>query len=786
MTKEPRHSLFVSASALSLTAAGLLLGVSPAQSQIAGEPASEAAGDEASAPRLDAGDIVVTAQKRSESVNKVGMSITAFSGDQLVRQGVVDTSQLIKVVPGFNFTQSAYATPVYTIRGIGFQENSLAASPAVSIYVDEVPIPFPAEADGAALDLERVEVLKGPQGTLYGQNSTGGAVNYIAAKPTDRLAAGVDLSYGRFNTVDAQAYVSGPLSDTLKVRLAVRGLRGDDWQRSYTRNDTLGRQAKVQGRLLIDWQPLERLKISINLNAWRDRSDTPAAQAIGIAPQTDLVPIPAGLQAYPLAPRSSRAADWDPNTSFRRDNYFLHGSARLDYSLTDDVTITSISAYQYFDRDQPIDSDGTSFQNFYVLQTGHVSTFFQELRLSGDFGSAGHWIVGGNYSSDRTLDSNLILFRDSSSSSALGLPLTDLVNQTRQNIKTAAIYGNVDYEIAPSVTLHGGLRYTDVRRSFAGCSFDAGSGEASAVFGLLSNVLRGVAGPSTLAPGACGTILPDLSNGIVRDRLNQDNISWRAGLDWQVDPQTLLYANVSRGYKSGSFPTLSASSSVQFSPVTQETVLAFEAGFKLSLLDRKVQLNGAGFYYKYEDKQIRGKLQDPIFGNLEALINIPKSHIQGFELSAVLRPVEGLTISPAVTHILSEIDGTFSNFTPLGVQGNFAGERFPYTPKWSGNLDAEYRWAMNDRVGFFIGANANHQGATNGGFGELPEFRVRSYTLIDVRAGIEDPSGKWRIGAFGRNITNQYYWSSASHLVDVITRYAGIPATYGVQFSYKY
>lgn len=779
-----RHRFFVSAS-VATVAAGLFLDTTPAHSR---ETETNAFTSDKAAHASDtySEDIVVTAQKRSESVNRVGMSITALGGDQLVRQGIVDTSQLIKVIPGFNFTQSAYATPVYTIRGIGFQENSLAGSPAVSIYVDEIPIPFPAEADGAALDLERVEVLKGPQGTLYGQNSTGGAVNYIAAKPTDRFAAGIDASYGRFNVIDAQAFISGPLSDTLKARLALRVLRGDEWQRSYTRDDTLGRQAKVQGRLLADWEPSDRLKVSINLSGWRDRSDTPAAQAIGIAPQTDLVPIPTGLENYPVAPRSNRAADWDVNRSFQRDNYFLHTSARLDYSISDDVTLTSISAYQYFNRNQPIDSDGTSFENFYVHQTGHVSTFFQELRLSGDFGSGGHWIVGGNYSSDRTLDNNLIMFEDSSSASVLGLPLTEVLNQTRQNIKTTAIYGNIDYEIVPTVTLHGGLRYTNARRAFAGCSFDTGNGEGATVLGLLSNILRGIDGPSTLAPGDCGTILPDFTNGVVRDNLNQDNLSWRAGLDWQIDPQTLLYANASRGYKTGSYPTLSASTAAQFAPVTQETVLAFEAGFKMSLFDRKVQLNGAGFYYRYDDKQIRGKLEDPIFGNLEALINIPKSHIAGFELSAVLRPVEGLTISPAVTYVHSEIDGTFTNFTPLGTVDDFTGEHFPYTPKWSGNLDVEYRWALNDSIGIYLGANANHQGATNGGFGNLPEFRVRSYTLVDVRAGIEDPSGQWRVGAFGRNITNEYYWSSASHLVDVINRYTGMPAIYGVQVSYKY
>ena len=146
--------------------------------------------DEPEAPAAE-GEIVVTAQKRSENINRVCMSITAIGGDDLVQRGITDTSQLVKVVPGFNFTQTGYATPVYSIRGIGFQENSLAASPAVSVYVDEIPLPFPAETEGVGLDLARVEVLKGPQGTLYGQNSTGGAVNYIAAKPTDEFAAGL-------------------------------------------------------------------------------------------------------------------------------------------------------------------------------------------------------------------------------------------------------------------------------------------------------------------------------------------------------------------------------------------------------------------------------------------------------------------------------------------------------------------------------------------------------------------------------------------------------------------
>ncbi|HUD93469.1 TonB-dependent receptor plug domain-containing protein [Sphingobium sp.] len=138
------------------------------------------------------GDIIVTAQKREQAINDVPLSITAASGEKLANQGVTNVSDLVKIVPGFNYTESAFATPVYTLRGIGFYDTSLAAKPTVSIYQDQVPIPFSIMTRGATLDLERVEVLKGPQGTLFGSNATGGAINYIAAKPTSTFKAGLD------------------------------------------------------------------------------------------------------------------------------------------------------------------------------------------------------------------------------------------------------------------------------------------------------------------------------------------------------------------------------------------------------------------------------------------------------------------------------------------------------------------------------------------------------------------------------------------------------------------
>ena len=731
-------------------------------------------------------DIVVTAQKREQSINKVPMSITALSGTALIERGVTETAQLTKVVPGFNFTETPYATPVYTIRGVGFQESSLAGSPAVSVYVDEVPLPFPVESEAASLDVERVEVLKGPQGTLYGANSTGGAVNYIAAKPTSHFTSGVEASIARFNATDAQGYVSGPLSDTLTARLSARLVQSDDWQKSYTDARTLGAQNRVEARLLLDWRAADRLTIKTNFNVSRDRSETPAAQFEGIYPQSSLVPIPIGLTNFPIAPRNDRAADWDGDRSYKRNNVFYQFTLRGDYQLTDLITLTSITSWQHYTREQPSDPDGTSYENVFIDNGGSISTIYQELRLGGRSLDRFNWIVGVNYEGDDTNDVESLRFSQSSVSNLAGFTLDDVDNRTRQNIRTYAGFGNLDFDVTPTVTLHGGIRVTKADRSFAGCTADTGDGQAATALNFLSGLLRGGAPGTTAQPGECVTLDQTFQPALVRAKLNQSNVAWRAGIDWRPRPNLLAYFNVSKGYKSGSFPTLSASSYVQFAPVTQESVLAYEAGLKATLFDRKLQLNAAGFYYDYSNKQIRGEKPDPVFGNLEALVTIPKSYIDGFELSATARPTNRLTITPAVTLVHSRIGGDFSNYTPLGLPGRFVGEAFPYTPKWSGNVDVDYQRPLNGSMNWFLGSNISYQDATNGGFGALPQLRIRSYALLDLRAGIASASGRWRATVYGENLTNQYYWVSAAHTGDVFARYAGRPLSYGLRISYKF
>jgi outer membrane receptor protein involved in Fe transport len=809
--------------------------VSPAMAQTAAAPPAAPAAT--SPPPAALSEIVVTAQKREESINTVPMSIQAATGDQLTALGVTDTAQLTKLVPGFSYAPSAYGTPVFSIRGIGFQDTSLAASPTVSVYVDQAPLPFSIMAAGASLDLERVEVLKGPQGTLFGENATGGAINYVANKPTREFDAGADVSYGRFNTLDAQGYLSGPLTDTLAARIAVRTRQSGSWQRSYTHPATLGDQNFTTARLSLSWKPTDKFEALFTVSGFQDKSETQAAQLYGLSTLNNNTVIPAGLANYPLAPHNNRAADWgacvnvDPVltnsgvlgapheprrcSNYKKDNTFYSGSLRLDYHITDDITLTSLSSYERFDRDQPLDGDGTTFRDYESLQRGHLNVAYQEVRLAGKLRDTGNWLVGANYEYDDTWDNFLQTYPDSSSATIIGNYLGPTRPLNRQKVHTYAAFANVEYPLTDTLSVQGGIRYTKQVRHFYGCGSDAGDGSWALGSQLIQNLLinirdSGVADPFhgpgvNPGPGLCGTTGPSETNfapGLTFSHLTEDNVSWRAGLNWKPITGTLLYANISKGYKSGSFPTVATASYVQLAPATQESLLAYEAGFKSRMLDGTLQLNGAVFYYDYNDKQILGDLNDLIFGALPALVNVPKSHVIGFEVNGVWRPIDGLTISPTVSFADSEIDGCnadvpscaavpalgipaghFHNFNYKAQQQDFHGEPFPLAPKWQAALDVSYEWPIRPDVQAFVGANLNYQGKTNAGFGGFGELKMPDYTLLDLRAGVE--TGPWRVQVWGRNVTDKWYWTGAYHVNDVFVRYTGMPATYGVTVSYR-
>jgi outer membrane receptor protein involved in Fe transport len=754
-------------------------------------------------------ELVVTAQKREENIQAVGMSIQAASGDKLTKLGIHDTSDLQKIVPGFQSTPTYYGTNVFTIRGVGFQDTSLAGSPTVSVYVDEAPLPFSALTNGATLDLQRVEVLKGPQGTLFGENATGGAINYVANKPSDHFEAGLDASYGRFNDGDVQAFVNGPLTDTLTARLAGRLNQSGAWQTGYAQQQgqTIGGKDFLDGRLSLQWKPTSRFKALLTLSAWQDKGWTQMGQLYGIAELSPLAPLAPAIANYPLAPHNDQAAGWNTcvnNSPFdpianqqlgalspnfnptvpnapaesqgpgsvvqaggqptscepaRKNNTYFSGTLRLDYDLGDDMTVTSLTSFQRFSRHQGIDGAGMAIQDYQSVQHGKITSVYQEVRLSGDFGGKGHWLVGGNFEHDDTWDQFLQTYNASTASPTLfaynanlGVDVGFTLGPTKptdiQTTDTYAGFAHFEYPILQNLTIVGGVRYTEEDKLGGTCGDDGGDG----TWAFVAYVLQGAFGSTSpvLSPaGTCGSTgpaptfnSPDGGNSLFYTQLNQHNVAWQAGLNYKLTPDTLLYVNISKGYKGGSFPTVALATFQQTHPVVQEGLQSYEVGFKSSLMQHQLTANGAFFYYDYTNKQILGAISDPLFGALPSLVNVPKSHVIGFELSGAYQPdwFRGLTITPAMSYQFSRIDtssqdsckpppaqdpvnglpgavncvaGDYYNFDAYNQYADFTHEAFPSAPAWQGSVDAEYDWVIHNDYKAFVGGTVDFVSSTN-------------------------------------------------------------------------
>lgn len=769
-----RGVIYLTVSALALGASGALAQTQPPQI------------DPAESQTATVDDIVVTAQKREQAVNDIPLAITAISSEQLENRNIESAADLTRVVAGFTFADTGVNAPVYSLRGVGYFDYSLAAAPAVSVYLDEVALPYPAMTQGASFDLERVEVLRGPQGTLFGQNATGGLVNYISRRPSDVAGAGMSINYGRFDRVELEGYVTGPLTDTLKGRLAVQSVQSGDWQRSYTRDDTLGGTDKTSGRAILEWTPAANLRATFNFNGYVDRSDPQATQVIAITPLTPARVLP-DVANYSLSPADPQAADWSATREPTRDDRFWQASARIAWDLNDNITLTSITAYSSLDTNDYIDRDGMANDNSQYALKGSIDAFNQELRLSGETGIL-TWVAGASYQNDETLENQVVNIASSSNvQNSFGVKFSDGSNRIHNDISSKAVFASGDWALTDRMTLTTGLRYTKSNLDFVGCAAltePAGIQAFAAISAFFRNA-RGLPSVAFTPVNGCVTLGPDFLPIEPRFGLDEDNVSWRVALDYDLNDDVLLYVSSSRGYKAGNSITVAGSSASQYQPVTQEELTAYEAGLKATLLDRTMQLNLSAFYYDYKDKQARSKILDPVFGPLQALVNIPESYSSGGEAELQWLPFEGLRVNIGVAYLNTEIE-EFTGYDALGVLRNFEGHAFSFAPKWQNNLDIDYEWPVSDGRTGFVGVSAAYRSDASADFFSGPLFDIDAYTLVDGRFGVRTDDGRWKFAAWGRNLTDEYYWQSVIRVQDSVVRVAGMPRTYGVSLSYDF
>lgn len=812
---------------ISILTTAMLWGTSSwAQASAADTPARVSPGEPSTQQEFS--DIVVTANKREERLQDVGVTVTALGSQALERQRINSLADIADVVPGLDFTQTWVGSPVYTLRGVGFYDASISAYPDVATYIDQFALPFPETSTLTAFDLERIEVLKGPQGTLFGNNATGGAINFIAAKPKSTFEAGGSMGYARFNTFDASGYATGPLTDTLSARLAFKVMRGDEWQKSYTRNDNLGKTNTSAARLLLDWKPTDRLTVSLNLNGWLNRSDPQAPQYYRSTPQYPVgasglggsLPADAPILNYPIAPFTPQAADWDPRDRPFQRNSFWQAAGRIDYALTDNLTLTSLTSYLQTRIRSENNYDGTDLADYQVqFRKASINSFGQEIRLANDPASSLRFVVGGNYDSSQTHDQGDIVATGSTSHFVNALCCSQYLSD--ESLHNYAAFGNLEYEIFDRLTLKAGVRRTraEARAVSLNRQEDASVGNRgeprsttdffNIVWGSLSFIYPNY---QPIPQGAAYTIDNRLdpngqpldpatygTAGAYRGTLKQNSTSWTVGLDYKPTDDVLLYATVAKGYKAGGFPTVSAATWSQFLPVVQEQLTDYEAGFKTQFAGNRITFNGAAFYYDYKDKQTRAKIIDGIFGLLDALVNVPKSEVWGAEAELGLRPATGLSVNMSATYLKSKIkeyngvvasavDPTTGLFVP--VTADYAGVPLAFTPKlqFSGSFDYEH--PVDDRhvasVGFNVSAQTKSYTVLALTASDQAHYVLDGRAIFGANVGFRDAEDRYAINIWGKNIFNKYYITNSILGYDSQIRYAGRPAEYGVSVSFKF
>jgi iron complex outermembrane receptor protein len=738
------------------------------------------------------GDIVVTAQRREQNLQDVPVAVTAFAGDALADLGIQSSSDIAGVVPNLEIGLPGGAgnQPLIYIRGVGLSDTNRNNSGPNGVYMDEVYISSPSAQTFQLFDLERVEVLKGPQGTLYGRNATGGAINFIAAKPSRDFQAQASLSYGSFDTITGEAAIGGPISDSVRFRIAGTGTHAN----GYIHNLLTGRRENGQGSFALRGQlavdVTDNFDALVNVHGGRVDVRSPQFRSLGLLDPDTGFTTPCAADAIManrcgnvlgyVSPEGFYDGNYDRSDRLKSKNW---GTAvRLNWDLGD-VTLTSISAYDFDDKLHQEDSDASPAALLHLTYGVRSKTVTQELRLSGSTGSV-TWVAGGYYlhevlKQDQTGD----LFRDlrvltpdggadPEGLTTGGAPVLFSRTLNRQTTEAAAIFGQAEIELAPSLRATVGGRYNYERKRF----------RAAAQFEDEIMTFSDEDGNIVTAP-VPGGILPLYA---FDNRKSFDNVSFKVGLDYDITDDVMAYATISTGFKSGgfnggylSFDPVEAEE--QAKPFNEETLTAYEIGLKSTLLDRRLRFNAAAFYYDYKDLQLYTLINTGAIP-VSLLANAANATIYGAEFEMIARPVDRLDI----TLNLGLLDTEIKDFVSAGT--DYSGNRLALSPKVNFSGVANYEIPLSNAVALALQPSVSYRSSQFFSTDNNPLLKQKGYWLLGGRIAVKDEDGRWEAALFGRNLTRKKYINFAVDLADFgfVEQFQGQPRSFGVEFRVKY
>ena len=658
--------------------------------------------------------------------------------------------------------------PVVTIRGVGLNDFQANNSQSAGIYIDEIYLSAPAMLGFQLFDLNRVEVLKGPQGTLYGRNTTAGAVNFISNKPSDEQEASLTLGYGKYDTYEAEGFISGPLTDNTAGRLAMSytDRQGGYIENTYTGNDEYGAYDSLSWRSLLHWQLNDVVDLAFNIHGGKTKGDAGTTwKPFGVShPDIDFV---TECDAFVNTGYSGPGcvdwvgyADENPDKPFKgawdlepqMDIDSIGGSVKLDAEL-DFATLTSISGYESVERKMEEDAGGSPDVENNLFYNNENSLFSQEIRLTSADDSDFSWILGLFYSTEDAIgDPNqYIVSRDTLN--------TDFTVAWDQETISKAAFIHTEWQFAETLKLTTGIRYTDEEKRFDGFTRDDNPFNGSWWLDIIG--VDSSNGPVVL--GQADTTFKD------------DNVSGKIGLDWTPNDDLLVYASVSKGFKSGGFAGGWVGSDEELRPYDSEELTAYELGFKSTLLDKQLQLNGSLFQYDYENMQVFTTPEDSLA--ILALTNADEASIRGAELEAWWAPMEGLDVRLGASFLDTENE-----------DDKFKGLELPNAPEQSYNFSVRYEWPLDNDLSAAVLIGGNYQDEIYKQIENRPFHKVDSYTLFNARISLM-MAEQWELAIWGENITDEEYVAEVFDQTSIQGNYIvnyGTPADYGVTVTYNW
>ena len=753
-------------------AASLALLIStPALAQTANPAPAAATADES-------GEIIVTAQKRSERLQDVPLAVTVVSGDTLAATGKVSLEGAQYLVPSLNFLKSGTTlNQSLFLRGVGTANFSIAGEPSVSTVLDGVVFSRAGEAFSDLLDIERIEVLRGPQGTLFGKNASAGVINIVSKRPTREFSGYGELGFFTDSEYRARGAINVPLAENVWSRLSGYYSNYDGNIRNVTTNSLVNGWEHYGGRLQIEAEPTSNLSLMFIADYHRNNDDC-CAEVIGTPPIIGATGLPTtnvSTLALPTPLRdATRQVAQNLITATRETGYGF--SLQGDYTVGQHV-ITSITSYRNWRNTEIRDGDflPSAFIGFNQLhdfgpQTGHTVT--QEIRLTSPGKQFFDYVIGGFYSnavSERSFTrdvtrctaapgATILAGSLTPCSSPLAAPSTfpsgtAVFGSTFDNI---AIFGQGTLNVASWVRLIGGVRYTsdnlDVFHSRVSRNLDMVAGVPVGTAGIQPNFDQGVFD----SPGLNGVVTA--TNGVrFTARTNATNVSGKAGFQADLTDNNIAYFTYSRGYKGPAFNVFFNLTKNGTNVIAPETSNAYEVGLKNTFLDGRLIINIAGFHATYNNFQANNP--DLVAGVVVTrFTNAGRVSTRGVEVDASFRPIPDLNFSGGIAYTDAKVDG----FRPVpGGASIPPGTPLGFAPKWKGNLSVDYRIRTGGMADVYLGAQGSFQSSQLSLFAADAVQRrlgtIDAYGLVNLTAAIATNDDKYRLTFQVRNLFDQSF-----------------------------